>query len=221
MLKVTEMVETSCMYGKALLAALVVAWSFPAQAAWQEYVYPELGVAKDFPVEPKETEGTWGQGIRLPLSKVVPDTILTAEDGGVTYKMTVVDFSSRPNDGANIMGEAFSSLAAKGTVLGQGFPRLDLGANSVYGLTLIVDEKSGTHATSAVFFNKGKLYLFQTVVPPNSPSGLHAGIGRFVETIRFHLEGYGFDEKTGRDYPLGDNDPNDRDLGPNRPAPQK
>src|ERR1051326_9176372 len=67
MLKAASMVETRDMYGKALLAALLVAWSFPAQAAWQEYVYPELGVAKDFPVEPKKTEGTWGQGIRLPL----------------------------------------------------------------------------------------------------------------------------------------------------------
>jgi len=209
------------MYGKALVAALLMAWSFPAQAAWQEYVYPELGIAKDFPVEPKKTEGTWGQGIRLPLSKIVPDTVLTAEDGGVTYKMTVVDFSSRPNDGSNIMGEAFSSLAAKGTVVGQGFPRIDLGANSVYGLMLIVDEKGGTHATSEVFFNKGKLYLVQGLVPQNSPNRLDPGIGRFIETVRFHLEGYGFDEKTGRDFPLGDNDPNDRDLGPNRPAPQK
>lgn len=208
------------MYGKALVAALLVAWSFPAQAAWKEYVYPELGIAKDFPAEPKKTEGTWGQGIRLPLSKIVPDTILTAEDGGVTYKMTVVDFSSRPNDGSNIMGEAFSSLAAKGAVVGQGYPRFDLGANSVYGLMLIVDEKGGTHATSAVFFNKGKLYLVQALVPQNSPNRLDPGIGRFIETVRFHLEGYGFDEKTGRDYPLGDNDPNDRDLGPNRPRPQ-
>jgi len=221
MLKPAQMMEARYMHGKALLAALAVAWSFPAQAAWTEYVYPELGVAKYFPVEPKKSQGTWGEGIRLPLSKIVPDTILTAEDGGVTYKMTVVDFSSRPNEGANIMGEAFSSLAGKGTVVGQGFPRLDLGANSVYGITLIVDEKSGTHATSAVFFNKGKLYLFQALVPQNSPSRLDSGIGRFVETIRFHLEGYGFDEKTGRDYPLGDNDPNNRDLGPNRPAPPK
>ena len=220
MLKPAQMMETSYMHGKALLAALAVAWSFPAQAAWQEYIYPELGVAKEFPVEPKKSQGTWGEGIRLPLSKILPDTILTAEDGGVTYKMTVVDFSSRPNEGANIMGEAFSSLAGKGTVVSQGFPRLDLGANSVYGLTLIVDEKSGTHATSAVFFNKGKLYLFQALVPQNSPSRLDSGIGRFVETIRFHLEGYGFDDKIGHDYPLGDDNPGNRDLGNNRPTGQ-
>ncbi len=206
---------------KALIAAALVTWSFPAQAAWQEYVYPDLGIAKYFPAEPKMSKGTWGNGIRLPLSKIVPDTIISADDGGVTYKVTVADFKGRESEGANIMAEAFSSLAAKGTVVTQGFPRLDLGANSVYGLMLIVDEKGGTHATSAVFFNKGKLYLVQALVPLNSPSRFDSGIGRFIETVRFHLEGYGFDEKLGRDFPLGDCDPGDRDLGNNRPPPQK
>jgi hypothetical protein len=211
---------TTNMRLKALLAAALITWALPAQAAWTEYVYPELGIAKYFPAEPKMSKGTWGEGIRLPLSKIVPDTILSIEDGGVTYKLTVVDFGARPAEGANIMAEAFSSLAAKGKVVTEGFPRLDLGANSVYGLTLIVDEKSGIHATSAVFFNKGKLYLVQALVPQNSPARFDSGIGRFVETIRFHLEGYGFDEKLGRDFPLGDCDPNDRDLGNNRPAPR-
>ncbi len=95
------------------------------------------------------------------------------------------------------MGEAFSSLAAKGTVVSQGFPRLDLGSNSVYGLVLIVDEKRGDHATSGVFFNKGKLYLVQAIAPQNGQARFDSGIGRFIETVRFHLQGYGFDEKIG------------------------
>jgi hypothetical protein len=133
--------------------------------------YADLGIAKFFPVEPKMSKGTYGEDIRLPLSKVVPDTILTAMDGGVTYKVTVVDFKGREADGANILAESFSRLASRGTVVSQGFPRLDLGTNSVYG--------------------------------------------------RFHLQGYGFDEKIGHDFPIGDNDPGDRDLGYNRPAPPK
>jgi hypothetical protein len=134
--------------------------------------------------------------------------------------VTVVDFKGRDADGANILGEAFSSLAAKGTVVSQGFPRLDLGSNSVYGLVLIVDEKGGDHATSAVFFNKAKLYIVQAIAPLNSPSRFDSGIGRFIETVRFHLAGYGFDEKIGHDYPIGDDDPGNRDLGTNRPQPQ-
>lgn len=204
----------------ALAAAALFLGTLPAHAAWKEYVYEDLGIAKYFPAEPKMAKGTWGQGIRLPLSKIVPDTTLTAMDNGVTYKVTVVDFTSRPTEGANIMGEAFSSLAAKGTVVTQGFPRLDLGANSVYGLVLVVDEKSGNHTSSAVFFNKGRLYVVQAIVPKDSPGRFDSGIGRFIETVRFHLQGYGFDEKLGHDFPLGDDDPGDRDLGNNRPQPQ-
>jgi hypothetical protein len=201
----------------ALVVAATAAWSLPAHAAWKEFVYTDLGIAKYFPAEPQMEKGTYGVGIRLPLSKIVPDTILSVTDGGVTYKLTVVDFSDRAAEGANIMGEALSMLAAKGTVVSQGFPRLDLGTLSVYGLVLMVDEKGGDHATSGVFFNKGKLYLVQAIAPQNSQSRFDSGIGRFIETIRFHLEGYGFDEKIGHDYPIGDDLPGDRDLGNGRP----
>jgi len=206
---------------RLVLAAALAAWSFPAHAAWKEFTYTDLGIAKFFPAEPKVSKGTYGEDIRLPLSKVVPTTIVAAEDGGVTYKMTIADFKGRETEGANIMGEAFSRLAGRGTVVSQGFPRLDLGANSVYGLVLIVDEKGGDHATSEVFFNKGKLYIIQAIAPQNSQARFDSGIGRFMETVRFHLQGYGFDEKLGHDFPIGDNDPNDRDLGYNRPAPPK
>jgi len=200
-----------------LVAAALVAGSLPAHAAWKEYVYKDLGIAKYFPAEPKVEKSTWGNGIRLPLSKIVPDTVISAEDGGVVYKVTVVDFSARASEGANIMGEAFYSLAQKGMVVDQGFPRLDLGTESVYGLALIVDEKNGDHASSAVFFNKGRLYVVQAIVPKGSDGRTNSGIGRFIETVRFHMEGYGFDAKIGHDFPLGDDDPGDRDLGTNRP----
>jgi hypothetical protein len=209
------------MRGIVLIVTAALTWSLPAEAAWKEYTYADLGIAKFFPTEPKITTGSYGAGIRLPLSKIVPDTILTAEDSGVTYKVTVVDFKDRQTEGANIMAEAFSSLAAKGTIVSEGFPRLDLGKNSVYGLTLIVDEKGGDHANSAVFFNKGKLYLVQASAPSNSQARFDSGMGRFIETIRFHLEGYGYDEKVGRDFPIGDEDPGDRDVGNNRPRAQQ
>jgi len=197
----------------ALAAVILIGGSLPADAAWKEYVYKDLGVAKYFPAEPKREQGVWGNGIRLPLSKLVPDTILFVTDGGVDYRLTVVDFSSRAADGANIMAEAFSSLAAKGSVQSRGFPRIDLGSESVYGLALIVDETNGDHTSSAVFFNKGRLYVAQAIVPKGSDGRNNSGIGRFIETVSFHLEGYGWDPKLNRGYPIGDDDPYDRDLG--------
>jgi hypothetical protein len=61
----------------------------------------------------------------------------------------------------------------------------------------------------SVFFNKGELYLVRAIAPKDSPSRFDVGIGRFMETVKLHLQGYGFDEKIGRDYPIGDDDPGD------------
>jgi hypothetical protein len=204
----------------ALAVAAITLAAGPAQAAWKEYVYSDLGIAKYFPAEPMKETGTYGGTIRLPLSKVVPDTIYSVVDDGVLYKLTVVDFKGRAADGASILAEAVSALGNRGTVAEVGFPRLDLGSASVYGMVLIVDEKDGDHTTSGVFFTKEKLYLVQAMVPQNSPARTNSGIGRFIETVRFHLEGYGFDSTIGHDYPLGCDDPGNRDLGNNRPTGQ-
>jgi hypothetical protein len=201
----------------AVVAAATILGSLPAQAAWKEYVYPDLGVAKYFPVEPKMEKGTYGQGIRLPLSKIVPDTTLTAMDDGVTYKMTIVDFKGRETDGSNILAECLSWLGSKGTIASTSFPRLDLGKNSVYGLIFVVDQKDGNQATEGAFFNKGKLYIIQAIVGEKSPGKGDPGISRFMETTRFHMEGYGY--ANGHDFPLGDDDPGDRDTG-QRPTPE-
>ena len=204
----------------ALLMAATALMASPAEAAWKEYEYKDLGIAKYFPAEPKVEKGTYGGTIRLPLSKVVPDTMISVTDEGVLYKVTVVDFKGRGAEGGNILSEAIYSLGNRGKVVETGFPRLDLGSNSVYGLVMIVDEKNGDHTTSGVFFNKEKLYIVQGIVGQKDPARTNPGIGRFIETIRFHLEGYGFDEKIGHDYPLGDDNPGNRDLGNNRPTGQ-
>jgi hypothetical protein len=201
----------------AFIAAAIIAGALPAQAAWKEYAYPDLGFAKYFPSEPKMEKGMYGYGIRLPLSKIVPSTILTAVDDGVTYKATVVDFKGREADGSNIMGEAISWLGGKGTVASTEFPRADLGNNSVYGLIMVVDQKDGNQATNCVYFNKGRLYILQAIVGETAPGKGDPGIGRFVETTLFHLAGYG--HANGHDFPIGDDDPYDRDTG-QKPVPE-
>jgi hypothetical protein len=193
-----------------ILAMLAVA--APARAAWNEYVYPKLGVAKDFPAPPQMEKGTY----RAPLAKEVPDIVLSAVQGGITYRMTVVDFSSRAGEGANLLGEAESRQAggADKTVTLMDFPLYDKGANSVYGTMLNVDKKDGEHAMSVLFFNKGRLYIVEAIVPAGNPNRLSPDLARFMPSIRFHLEGYGFDVATGHDYPLGDDAPEDRDTRP-------
>jgi hypothetical protein len=64
-----------------------------------------------------------------------------------------------------MLAEAFSSLAAKGTVVSQGFPRLDLGSNSVYGLVLIVDEKGGRSRHLRCLFQFGQALYHAAIAP--------------------------------------------------------
>ena len=52
-------------------------------------------------------------------------------------------------------------------------------------------------------------------VPNSSPSRSSFALARFMDTVQFYMNGYGFNYATGHDYPLGDDDPADRD---NRPA---
>ena len=60
--------------------AVAVIGSVPAEAAWKQYKYTELGIFKDFPVEPVRTTTTY----KAPLAKEAPATVLTAVDEGIT-----------------------------------------------------------------------------------------------------------------------------------------
>lgn len=195
--------------GIGIAAALLASTS--AQAGWKQYEFKDLGIFKDFPVQPVRTTDTY----KAALAKEAPAVVLTAMDEGITYKVTVVDFTKRANEGANLMMEAVShEMGGRGAkYVVTDFPLWDKGANSVWGIAAVIDknDKDKTHILEDVVFNKGKLYLISASVPADSPGRSSFGLARFMDTSQFHLEGYGFNYETGHDYPLGDDDPNDRD----------
>jgi hypothetical protein len=196
------------------LAAVVIG-SGPAEAAWKQYKYNELGIFKDFPAEPVRSTATY----KAPLAKEAQATVLTALDEGITYKLTVVDFSSRATEGANLVLEAAEreSGGLRGTFTVTDFPLWDHGANTVAGVEMLI-EKDGIHTVEDIVFHKGKLYLIAASVPNDSPGRHSLGLARFMDTSQFYLKGYGFNYATGHDYPLGDDDPLDRDDRPAAPG---
>lgn len=208
----------------ALGFAVIVLASAPAHAEWKQYQYKDLGIDAYFPVAPTRTRTIYKSVIRKPLAKPAPATVLTAEDEGITYKIIVVDYKAQAALGSDIAAEAFSD--AIGFTDGAGgrlddftvttISRWDLGKNSVYGPALTIERKDQdkTHELEDIVFHKGKLYLISASVPGNSPSRNSLGLGRFMDTIQFYMPGYGFNYATGHDYPLGDNDPADRDDKP-------
>jgi hypothetical protein len=200
------------------LAASVAATA-PAHAAWKTYTYKELGIAKDFPAEPAMTKDVY----KTPLARTAPEIVYSVVKDGITYRLAIVDFLTRPGDGANLMGEAAAQqVAGKDTTFTvDDFPLYDKGANSVYGAILRIQKKDGGRMNAVNFFNKGRLYMVQVVVPADAPDKGTPDISRFMDTVVFHLQGYGFNFDTGHDFPLGDDDPNDRDthVNPNYKPP--
>ena len=201
----------------ALTAGLGV--SAPAHAEWKTYTYKELGVAKDFPAAPKVEKGVY----TTPMVKNAPKTTFVVERDGNLLRLVVVDLKGREGDGANILAEASANdIAGKGvTYTLENLQLFDKGYNSVYGVVMNITKPDGSRMITSNFFNKGKLYKIEVVIPATSEDKESPNFGRFINTVQFHLQGYGFDFKTGHDFPIGDDDPNDRDthLNPNYKPP--
>ncbi len=192
----------------AMLTALL--GGAPAHAAWKTYTYKDEQVIKDFPGEPKRETGVY----KTPLAREAPQVVYSVVKDGNTYRLTVVDFHARPGDGANLMMEAAArEVQGKGVTFSvDDFPLYDKGANSVYGANLRIRKPDGGRELAVNFFNKGRLYIIEAVVPKDSQDDASPDISRFMEAVIFHMQGYGFDFNTGHDFPLGDDDPNDRDT---------
>lgn len=192
------------------LTVLITAASAPAYAGWTEYVYDDIQIAKEFPIPPTKTTGVY----KTPLAVSAPSVVYTAVQEGITYKMTVVDFSTRVESGANLLNEAgFQMIQGKGlTYTIEDFSLYDKGTNSVYGTILTTEKPNGARNKAGIFFNKGRLYIIEASAAPDAPDRFDPGIGRFVGTVRFHMAGYGFDYTNGHDYPIGDSRPENRDL---------
>src|SRR5579864_7469067 len=93
-------------------AVLVTAAISPAQAEWKQYQDKSLGIYAYFPNPPTRTTTTY----KAALAKEAPAVVLTSMEDGVTYKVEIVDFASRPGDGANLAGEAMAhEVGGRGT----------------------------------------------------------------------------------------------------------
>jgi hypothetical protein len=203
-----------------LTAATVLGLAAPAHADWKQYQDKSLGIFMAFPAPPVRTTEVYKGPAMNTLARSAPSVVLTAKDGDVTYRLQVVDFTKRAGEGSNLRGEAISLLIGGRNTEWQvtDFPLWDKGANAVWGTAIIIDKTDAakTHMLADVVFNKGKLYMFTATVPGESPDRHSPGLARFMDSAQFHMAGYGFNYQTGHDYPLGDNDPNNRDDKPAR-----
>jgi len=154
-------------------------------SAWEEYNYPDQGVAISFPAKPQAMKSTYDSI----LAKGLPSMIYSAEDDHVIYKLTVVDLASRPDAGANFLNAAAYELIHGGDVLFTDFTRVYQGERSIHGTTVVFDRTDGSRVRTSLYYNKGRLYIAEANVLPARGDKDMTTPSRYDQTIRFPPDG--------------------------------
>ena len=173
----------------SLVVFLGLVISGQASAEWKEYVYRDLGIAKEFPAEPKRETGEYKTEV---IGKEgVPAVILTAEDDNVVFRMTVADLQ-KPEfiaRSASIASECIFLAEEDGNTLANMTNRVEGGINAVYGRLTSVElfENKGRKQTTCLF-TKGKMYVISAHVLPAHGEPNSSQAIRFTNSMRFNID---------------------------------
>ncbi len=180
----------------AILVAAIALVSSPASAAWQEYIYEDLGIAKAFPVAPERTEGLYEtpefarDNLRVAgLDR--PAIHFTAELDNIIYRMSVVDISDIVDDSINVFGECILLAEQSGNVISNIHLGIGLtgGRPTVFGRVITVDAiRNGGRTRTACLVNNAKLYRSEAHVRPEHGTLDPPEVERFMTTQRFDLD---------------------------------
>lgn len=147
-------------------------------SAWEEYKYPDQGVAIQFPAQPTAMKSSY----KSILAKNLPSMVYSAELDHVIYRLTVIDLAGNAERASSFLNEAGYELMRLGTVTFTDFPRVYQDEKSIYGVTLVVDRKDGSRALSSLYDHKGRLYIAEAILPARGDMTMAS---RYAQTIRF------------------------------------
>ena len=175
----------------AFLAFAAALLSSQPAAAWDDYLYSDLGIAKEFPAPPSVEDGTYrtedaGSG-------TVPARIFSLEQDHVVFRMTVADMRAPEYmaRSASILSECIYLAEQEGEVRAKMPQRVEDGTNyRVYGHLTSVDlfDNQGRKQTNC-FFTKGRLFKIEaTVLPEHGQPNSSLAI-RFTSSLRFRIDG--------------------------------
>jgi len=169
-----------------------------ALAQWQEYVFADLGMAKEFPAAPVIEEGEYQT---IVIGDVpVPARFFSTEQGGVTMKIIVADMRAAELavKGANVMGECYFDAELEGDVLSNLAHRLEDGTpygihGRIVDVLLDADEEGEdsederARKQTSCFFAKGRLFKNEAIVSRQAGEGGVETAAHFVRSLRFDV----------------------------------
>ena len=177
--------------GYACLAFVTALFCSQSAIAWDEYMYADLGIAKEFPGPPDVEEGTYRTEVAG--SGTVPARIFSLEQDHVVYRMIVADMRAPEYmaRSASILSECIYRAEQEGEVRAKMPQRVEDGTGyRVYGHLTSVDlfENGGRKQTNC-FFTKGRLFKIEaTVLPEHGQPNSSLAI-RFTLSLRFRIDG--------------------------------
>ena len=170
----------------ALVILTLALGAGPASAAaWVEHVYLDRGVAIQFPAPPQMTTGVH----ESVMVKGLRTTTYSARDDNVDYKLTIIELGNRADAATSLLNEVAYFLMREGEILFTDFGRVYQDAQSVYGLTLVVDRMDGSRIRTSIYYSKGRLYRADAIVLPARGDKDMTTPSRFDQTIRFPPDG--------------------------------
>jgi hypothetical protein len=174
------------MRSPAVIAVAIFFGASPASAgAFQEYNFPDQEVAIQFPEKPKLEKSTYDSI----YGKGFPATVISAEDDHVVYKLTVVDLSRKPDNGANFLNEAANRILRDSEILFTDFTRVYQDERSVFGTSVVADRKDGTRVRTTLYGHRARLYIAEAIVLPARGDKDMTTPSRYDQTIRFPPDG--------------------------------
>ena len=155
-----------------------------AAEGWQEYVYGADEFAVSFPQAPTVQSGSF----QLPGGMNVPARIYSVTEADGDYRVTVADFTNRPESQNTIIDAAEKMLKQHGEV------KVELPARvqAVFGRQLSLNERDGSHVSAALFVFQHRLYQ---ITGRSAPAAALAGSSdaiRFQQSLRFTGNTVGF-----------------------------
>ena len=168
-----------------VILTLVLGAGAGSAAAFREYIYLDKGVAIQFPAPPQMSTGT----LESEMVKGLRTTTYAARDDNVDYRLTIIELGNRTDAATSLLNEVAYFLMREGEVLFTDFPRVYQGAQSVYGLTLVVDRMDGSRIRTSIYYSKGRLYRADAIVLPARGDKDMTTPSRFDQTIRFPPDG--------------------------------
>ena len=176
------------MRSKALMAlALLVltAMPNPALAVWNSYISHALGFSFRAPGEIGVEKGVYRAAVGGEREAIIYRSL----DNNIEYRVSIVDFRDRAEEGSVLMEEAAFILQDDMHVLMNDFGRVDTGTDAVYGRRMTIDlPNEGGRKSVATYFTMGRLFIMEaTVLPENGDYGT-PDAGLFINSLVFVLE---------------------------------